>query len=378
MKKKRILFLIESFIVGGAERVLIDIVNNLDADKYDITVCSVYKHSVYKGYNKTFDNPFKKHIHYKYVINNQIGWLYLLFNYLLNRIPNFLYKVLIGDKNDTVIAFYEGLPTYWIANAKLKKGKKIAWLHTSTKLSQQGKSKQEIAIQEIYYQQYSYIVGVSQGVVDSFKELFPSIRNVGVIYNPINSSLIQEKASQPIPIKKTVYPTIVSVGRMTEAKGYERWLKVLLRLKDKGFKFQSWIIGGGNRDKHEQFVKENQLEDYVKFLGHIDNPYPYIATADWMACPSLLEGLSTVVLESIVLGKAILATDCPGMKELLGESEYGIVCENNDSSIIKALEIILSNNSYHNKYKIRVKIKQKDINIKTTIAKIDKLLINTL
>ena len=54
MKKKKVLFLIESFIVGGAERVLIDIANNLDASKYDITVCSVYKHSVYKGYNKTF------------------------------------------------------------------------------------------------------------------------------------------------------------------------------------------------------------------------------------------------------------------------------------------------------------------------------------
>lgn len=374
MKKKRILFLIESFIVGGAERVLIDIVNNLDADKYDITVCSVYKHSVYKGYDKTFDNPFKKHIHYKYVINNQIGWLYLLFNYLLNRIPNFLYNILIGDKYDTVIAFYEGLPTYWIANAKLKKGKKIAWLHTSTKLSQQGKSKQEIAIQEIYYQQYSNIVGVSQGVIDSFIELFPSIRNVGVIYNPINSSLILEKASQPIPIKKTVYPTIVSVGRMTEAKGYERWLKVLLRLKDKGFKFQSWIIGGGNRNKHEQFVKENQLEDYVKFLGHIDNPYPYIATADWMACPSLLEGLSTVVLESIVLGKAILATDCPGMKELLGESENGIVCENNEAAIEIAVEKLLNTPSLQKEFESFTQIHKQNFELQKSINQIETLI----
>lgn len=374
MKKKRILFLIESFIVGGAERVLIDIVNNLDADKYDITVCSVYKHSVYKGYDKTFDNPFKKHIHYKYIINNQIGWLYLLFNFLLNRIPNFLYNILIGDKNDTVIAFYEGLPTSWIANAKLKKGKRIAWLHTSTKLSQQGKSKQEIATQEIYYQQYSNIVGVSQGVVDSFKELFPSIRNVGVIYNPINSSLIQEKASQPIPIKKTVYPTIVSVGRMTEAKGYERWLKVLLRLKDKGFKFQSWIIGGGSRDKHEQFVKENQLEDYVKFLGHIDNPYPYIATADWMACPSLLEGLSTVVLESIVLGKAILATDCPGMKELLGESEYGIVCENNEAAIEIAVEKLLNTPSLQKEFESFTQIHKQNFELQKSINQIETLI----
>ena len=85
MKKKKVLFLIESFIVGGAEKVLIDIVNNLNPEKYDITVCSVYKHSVYKGYDKTFDKPFKPYIKYKYLINNQHHWLYLVFNYLLLR-----------------------------------------------------------------------------------------------------------------------------------------------------------------------------------------------------------------------------------------------------------------------------------------------------
>ena len=71
MKKKKVLFLIESFIVGGAEKVLIDIVNHLNPDKYDITVCSVFKHSVYKGYDKTFEKPFKEHIKYKYLINNK-------------------------------------------------------------------------------------------------------------------------------------------------------------------------------------------------------------------------------------------------------------------------------------------------------------------
>lgn len=371
MKKKKVLFLIESFIVGGAERVLIDIANNLDASKYDITVCSVYKHSVYKGYNKTFDNPFKSHIHYKYIINNHIGCLYIIFNYIVNKVPNLLYKLLIGDQYETVVAFYEGFPTYWIANTHLKRGKKIAWLHTSTKLSQHGKNKAELQKQRNYYLQYAKIIGVSQGVTDSFKELFPSIQNVEVIYNPINSCLIQEKASQSIPLKKTIYPTIVSVGRMTGAKGYERWLKVLLKLKNKGYKFQAWIIGGGNREEHERFVETNQLSDYVIFLGHIDNPYPYIATADWVACPSLLEGLSTVVLESIVLGKAILATDCPGMKELLGESQYGIVCDNNEDAIEKATEQIFVQTSLHEKFENLALIRKPFFELQKSINQIE-------
>lgn len=374
MKKKKILFLIESFIVGGAEKVLIDIVNNLNPEKYDITVCSVYKHSVYKGYDKSFDKPFKSHIKYRYLIDNRIKLLYILFNYLLNKVPNILYQLLIGNRYDTVVAFYEGLPTYWISQAKLKECKKIAWLHTSTELSQQGKNQEELDKQKNYYTQFNQIIAVSQGVADSFTRLFPTLSHIKVIYNPINTTAIQEKAKHSIFIEKKVTPTFVCVGRMTEVKGYDRWLRVLLNLKEKGYIFQSWIIGGGNRNKYEQFVKENHLTDYVVFLGHQDNPYPYMAKADWIACPSYLEGLSTVVLEGIALSKAIIATDCPGMKELLGESKYGIVCENTDKAIIHTIEQIFCSPNLQTQYELKIQNQKYSYDIKNSIYQIEILL----
>ena len=366
MKKKKVLFIIESFIVGGAEKVLINIVNHLDANQFDITVCSVYKHSVYKGYDKSFDKPFKSHIKYRYLINNRIKLLYILFNYLLNKIPNILFQLFIGNKYDTVVAFYEGLPTYWVSQALLKGCKKIAWLHTSTGLSQQGKSKDELKKQEHYYTLFNQIVAVSQGVADSFTRLFPTLSHINVIYNPINTTAIQEKATQPITIEKKVTPTFVCVGRMTEVKGYDRWLRVLLKLKKKGYVFQSLIIGGGNKEKYEQFVKENQLTDYVVFLGHQNNPYPYMAIADWIACPSYLEGLSTVVLEGIALGKAIIVTDCPGMKELLGESKYGIVCENNEEDLIHTIEQIIDSTNLQIHYELKIQNKKYNYDIKNS------------
>ena len=374
MKKKKVLFLIESFIVGGAEKVLIDIVNNLNQEKYDITICSVFKHSVYKGYDKSFDKPFKTHIKYRYLIDNRIKIFYILFNYLLNKIPNVLYQLYIGNRYDTVVAFYEGLPTYWISRAKLKGCKRIAWLHTSTELSQQGKNQKALNKQQNYYAQFNQIIAVSQGVADSFTQLFPTLSNINVIYNPINTTIIQEKAKQPISLEKKVSPTFVCVGRMTEVKGYDRWLRVLLKLKEKGYVFQSWIIGGGNREKYEQFVIENHLTDYVIFLGHQDNPYPYMAEADWIACPSYLEGLSTVVLEGIALSKAIFATDCPGMKELLGESNYGIVCENTDKAIIHTIEQILCTPSLQIQYESKIQNQKYNYDIKNSIQQIETLL----
>ena len=161
---------------------------------------------------------------------------------------------------------------------------------------------------------------------------------------------------------------------MTEAKGYDRWLRILLKLKNKGYKFQSWIIGGGDRDKYETFVKDNHLTDYIIFLGHQDNPYPYIQQADWIACPSLIEGLSTVVLESLILKKAIITTDCPGMKELLGENQYGIVCDNNEDTITYMTEKVLCIPSLQKQYESALLIYPFEFELKKSIYQIENLL----
>ena len=374
MKKQKILFLIESLIVGGAEKVLIDIANNIDQGKFDITVCSVFKHSVYKGYDKVFEKPFKPDIKYRYLINNRCHWLYLIFNFLLARIPNILYRLFIGDKYDVAIAFYEGLPTDWIAKANLKKGKKIAWLHTSAQLSQSGKNKKELEIQNDIYNRFANIIAVSQGVANSFHELFNSKAKIEVIHNPVNVVPILKKSLQPLNIKKEIYPTFVSIGRMTEAKGYARWLRVLLNLKNKGYEFQAWIIGGGDRSRYEQFVIENKLGNNIVFLGHQDNPYPFIKAADFFICPSLIEGLSTVVIEAMILNKAIVATDCPGMKDLLEENKYGIICENNEEGIEKNIENILLNPYLKEKYEYVLSSRKQSRYFEKSIHKIEDLL----
>lgn len=373
--KKKVIFFIESFIVGGAEKVLIDIVNNLNSEKYDITVCSIFKHSVYEGYNSTFETPFADHVKYKYLIDNKSRITYLIFNYLLARIPGALYKMLVGDKFDTVVAFYEGTPTYWVANAKLAKAKKIAWLHTSTELSQKGKSKSELDKQNKEYSSFEDIVAVSQDVSKSFANLFPEQKEkIKVINNPINTEIIRKKATAPMDVTKSKETTFVCVGRLTEAKGYHRWLRVLLNLKNRGYNFTSWIIGGGDSKPYQEFIDSNNLQENVKLLGHKENPYPYIMAADWVACPSIIEGLSTVVMEALVLGKSIIATDCPGMKELLGENEYGVVCNNDENAIEEAILNILNKCIDKNNYDRKTNQKGRRFDIKYTIKNIENIL----
>ena len=201
--KKKIIFIIESFIVGGAEKMLIDIVNHLDSDLYDITVCSIYKYSVYPNYERYFDKPFKEHIHYKYIINNHKRLYYRLSSYMLNRFPSLFYKIMIGDQYDTVIAFYEGQPTHLVGSASIK-GKKIAWLHTLTEYSQKNKTNESLINEKKIYQAFDQIVAVSQAVLNSFQKTFciPDTKTT-VIYNSVDISAINHrtlyKLSQPIP-----------------------------------------------------------------------------------------------------------------------------------------------------------------------------------
>lgn len=344
MRKKKVLFLIESFIVGGAEKVLIDIVNHLNANEYDVTVCSVFKHSVYKHYNVTFGNAFFPHVKYRYLVNNRFQPLYVVFNFLLLRCPKWLFRLLIGHGYDKVVAFYEGLPTYWVARAGLKKQQKIAWLHTSTELSQRGMSANEITQQGENYAAFQTIVAVSEGVKESFVKVFPALKqSVQVAYNPIDMEAVVEKAAIFCPDEPHKHPLFVSVGRLNKVKGFDRWLQSLYEMKQRGYTFEAWIVGGGDEYAAlQEFIRSHQMGDYVKLLGHQSNPYPYMKAADWMVCPSLIEGFPLVILESFALHKPILMTKCSGTQELLGNSEYGLVAENSLEGIVKKLEQILS------------------------------------
>lgn len=340
---KKILFLIESPTMGGAEKVLVDVVNTLDSETFQPTVCSLFKKSVYgKRYPYEVKMPFNDTVHYNCLFNNGNRWIALLTNFVLSKFPSHLYRYFLHDKYDVVVAFSEGAPTRLLSAAKLKHGKKIAWLHTSTELSQKGKTRENLRQEQERYGKFDKIVAVSDFVAKSFSALFPTLSDrVVVAYNPIDVDGIRSKASTSAPFRRGPELLLVSVGRMTEAKAYDRYLRVIRDLTVKGFVFQVWIVGGGDCSQLETYCRDNNL-DNVSFLGNQVNPYPLMKMADWIVLPSLIEGLPTVILEGLSLGKAVLATDCGGTREIIGDSEYGILVENNEKCLREVLASILA------------------------------------
>ena len=119
-------------------------------------------------------------------------------------------------------------------------------------------------------------------------------------------------------IKDDNRPLLISVGRLTKVKGYDRIIKVASKLKEKGYSFTWWIIGDGDEKSWLQKEIENKkLTSNIVLLGHQSNPYPFIKQADCFISASYIEGLNITLLEAMALNIPVLVSDIPAHKEVL-------------------------------------------------------------
>jgi len=335
---KKILFMIDSLNGGGAEKVLINILNRLDYNKFDITLFFIYGEGIYLKYV-----PENVKIKYLTLGNNTINnwnfgkkYIYKLYRKILFTFVNLLkgfpvYKFILKDKYDIEISFIEGLTCFYVANSTNKISRKISWIHTDLEKRRPLKSKQEIESLSTM----DKIICVSHGSKDSVLNLYPHLeKKVQVIYNPIDKEEIIRKSNEIIEYKKKKI-TVITVGRLEYIKGHNILIQAHKELIDEGIDHDLIIIGEGSLHKEiEQRIEKDNLEGSVKLLGYIENPYPYIKASDIFVLPSRYEGFSLVIAEALILGKPVIATKCVGPTELL-DNKYGILIEPNDVDSLK-------------------------------------------
>jgi glycosyltransferase involved in cell wall biosynthesis len=138
--------------------------------------------------------------------------------------------------------------------------------------------------------------------------------------NPVDSEQLDAViSSQPIPARDSRY-TIVCVGRMTREKGHACLIKAFanLRASDGSLRIpRLWLIGDGPlRADLEAMSRKYQLSDAIEFLGHLNQPAPWIAAADALCLPSIYEGFPNVMLEAMALGTPVIASDIEVVRSL--------------------------------------------------------------
>jgi len=329
----KVLFHIDTLGGGGAEKVLCNLVNHMDQTRFDITIQTVFP-----------DNPTEylvDGIHYKYIYPSDNKFYRNL--YRVEAALGLVYPLHMKGDYDIEIAYLEFGPTKVIASSTNKKAKKIAWVHCDFDIAIPDK-KAFINKTASQYKKYDNIACVSEKCRESFVAMFGNDPEVVVIHNVIDDKEIKEKAMQPLPnIAEKRKLTMCTVGRLSAPKNYIRLLSTAFRLHGEGYDFDLWMVGDGEqRNLIEEFISKHEMSSYVKLMGFQKNPYPFMKASDLLVCSSDYEGFSTFIAEGLILGKPIITTDCSGMRELLGESEYGMIVANNDEAFYDGLKSMLS------------------------------------
>ena len=183
--------------------------------------------------------------------------------------------------------------------------------------------------------------GVSQAVVDDFEHHFRRQDNppVWVQPNPFSFAQIRRDAASAHPPWPSAGTRLLAVGRLVGEKGFDVLLDALV-----GLVHLSWsliILGEGpQRGALEERIEAHNLGARVSLAGYVDNPFPFIKTADLVVCPSRTEGFGRIVVEALSLDTPVIATTCPGgPAETLEHGRLGtLVPAENPRALASALE----------------------------------------
>lgn len=358
--KKRLLFIVPSMVGGGVERCMLNLINELDKEKYAIDILAIRSggdliSQIPKdvGYRYTWKKEW-------YIFGKKIPGLDRSFALLYKKLPSkFLAKLFIKENYDIVVDYWgqEGLKL-----ALGTRSKKIAFIHSD--MNTEGLRKAFFPYNnynelKTAYSSLDKIVCVSQDSLKSMEDRF-NFENkelLTVKYNVNLNEQIIYKAMGALPeqwqirSKNRQGKLLCAVGRLTDIKGFDRLIKICSWLKNDGIKFQLWILGQGEmKETLENLINEYNLQEDVFLLGFHENPYPFMKNADLFICSSYFEGFSTVVSEAVILGVPSVTTNCTGAKEILGESEYGLVTEKDDQSLYKGIKKILTDEELYKFY----------------------------
>ncbi len=368
---KKILFMINSYGGGGAEKLLLDIVKNISSDKYDITICTFSDKGIYA-------NKFPEYVHKKELVhtNNKIlSWVLIhLLAFVLS--PKFVYKYFIKDNYDVEVAFLEGPMTRILSGSNNSSAKKIAWVHfdlfhnfATRRLFLTTKR------QNSCYKVFDKVVCVSEVIKDNFVRRFSDTGNLDVLYNFIDEDDIKQKLLSNKWDYKGERPLLISVGRLIKEKGYERLLLVYQKLKAKGKVFHAVILGTGPLyGTLKRMIDSMQLNNTVELLGFQNNPYIYMKQADLFVLPSLVEGYGLVLAEAMYIGISVLSTKCAGPENILEGGKYGCLVDNTEEGLYKGIKRLLESVELREEYREKGKKRVDFFSKKKRVLEIENLL----
>ena len=227
----------------------------------------------------------------------------------------------IGDGTyDLAISF---LTPHYFVRDKVQAKKKIAWIHTDySKLSVDYESQLPM------WSAYDQIISISDQVSKAFLGVFPELSGkIEVLPHFMPVEYIRRKAGEEREtFEASDRVSLLSVGRFSNAKNFDNVPDICRRIREAGVNIKWYLIGyGGDEPLIRQKIAEAGMEEYVVILGKKENPYPYIQACDLYVQPSRYEGKCVSVIEAQILGKPVVITDYPTSGSQLENGVDGVI-----------------------------------------------------
>ena len=368
---KKVLFLIHDLSHGGAEKVLVNLVNNMDPEQFDITVVALFG----GGVNARFLKP---HIHYRAVFpkafpgNSHVMKLFT---------PRQLHKWFIKERYDIEVSYLEGPSARIISGCLDPDTRLVSWIHSTmptAKAAAVGFRSPDEAMR--CYNKMDTMVFVSQPVRDAFLKSCPYTGRADVLYNTNETAHILEKSWEPVP--EDTFPKEklcwCGVGKLVSSKGFDRMLRIQKRLTEDGFPVRFYALGEGPmRVELEKLAADLGIADSVTFLGYQTNPYKYVAKCDLFVCASHAEGFSTAATEALIVGTPVCTVEVSGMKEMLGEdNEWGIVTENSEEALYRGIKRLLDDPTLLAHYEQKAAQRGETFSTENTVKAVEEMLLS--
>lgn len=394
--KKNIVFRSGSLRLGGLERVLIEVLQTIDKEKYNVTL--VIDDDC--GEDNIFEKDISKEIPYYFLkskeLINKTEYYKANKKNLFNKLMYNLYmnlETFIMCKNmnkllrklgkiNVLIDFDAGASKYI---SKLKNiDKKAVWIHNSIPKLKKKKSKIERFGKRL--EKYDKVIAICDEMKEELQEIYPKIKDKIIrIYNPFDFSRITKMAEDENNLSekqkellKDRYCVMVSRLDIVQ-KDYETLMKAFKIAIKKGREEKLYIVGSGpDEDKIKKMIENYGIEKNVKLIGFTKNPYVWIKNSLFLVHSSKYEGLPTVLIEALICGKTIISSECPtGPREILKNGECGELFEvGNVKQLSEKLVNFFENSDLIKFYEEKVKMRKEEFNQKNVIREYEKLIDN--
>lgn len=348
----KILFVIDSFHMGGAEKSLVTLLGLLPVKDMDIEVMRMAEGGelqplVPKEVRLTRLPLHKPGILGRLRFNAARAAMHYWRRFVgTHSHPNdFFWRFMrhsvppLDREYDIAIAYQQGVPTAYVAT-RVKARRKIAWVNADV-----ASAGYNPATNLRYYREMDNIVTVSDTLRTLFLNEHPSLdeKRVTVINDIIDPKAIRtlSLASEPYAAKPDGTLRLLTVARMERIKGLDIAIEAARLLRDSGVRFHWHFLGDGREHSNlRDLISRYRLEKHVTLHGTVTNPYPWMRGCDIYIQPSRHEGYGIAIVEAMTLGRPVISTDFPVAHDRIDGTD-GVIVPTTPQGIADAVTALL-------------------------------------